>query len=209
MPDAETWSAIKRRSVERPAIVTITGVRGSEVSRGQVAIRTSKDPVGAPVFYRDVPLMPSELEKGVIKPLAAGALPLIGWLAGLKLKDFMGGVDHWIAFGLLGLIGGKMIWESMKMDSGEKPSSALTPLVLLSLSVATSIDALAVGVSFAFLKVGIVVPILVIGLVTFVLSFLGVMVGNKIGHFFERKIETLGGLILIGIGIKILMDHLA
>ena len=136
-------------------------------------------------------------------------MPLIGWLAGLKLKDFIGGVDHWIAFGLLGLIGGKMIWESMKMDSGEKSANALTPLVLLSLSVATSIDALAVGVSFAFLKVGIVVPILVIGLVTFVLSFLGVMVGNKIGHFFEKKIETIGGLILIGIGIKILIEHLA
>jgi len=136
-------------------------------------------------------------------------MPLIGWLAGLKLKDFIAGVDHWIAFGLLSLIGGKMIWESMKMGSGGKPANDLTPLVLLSLSVATSIDALAVGVSFAFLKVGIVVPILVIGLVTFVLSFLGVMVGNKIGHFFERKIETLGGLILIGIGIKILIEHLA
>jgi tetratricopeptide (TPR) repeat protein len=78
-PDSATWAAIKRRSVEHPAVVTITGVRGTAVSRGRVTIRTSRDPVGAPVFYRDVPLMPSELERGVIKPLAAGALPLIAW----------------------------------------------------------------------------------------------------------------------------------
>ncbi|MBI4877880.1 MAG: tetratricopeptide repeat protein [Acidobacteria bacterium] len=82
-PDAETWAAIQRNSVDRPAVVSITGLRGAVVSRGQVAIRTSEDPVGAPIFYRDVPLMPSELEKGVIKPLATAALPLIAW----RLRD--------------------------------------------------------------------------------------------------------------------------
>jgi Flp pilus assembly protein TadD len=86
-PDAETWEAVKKRSVKRPATVTITGYRDEKskqpVSRGEIAIRTSKDPVGAPIFYRDVPLMPSELEKGVIKPLAAAAVPLIGW----RLRD--------------------------------------------------------------------------------------------------------------------------
>jgi hypothetical protein len=79
-PDPETWEAIKRNSVERGATVTITGLHGSKaVSRGRVVIETSKDPVGAPIFYRDVPLMPSELEKGVIKPLAANMVPLIAW----------------------------------------------------------------------------------------------------------------------------------
>jgi putative Mn2+ efflux pump MntP len=76
------------------------------------------------------------------------------------------------------------------------------------LSVATSIDALAVGVSFAFLKISIVTPVMVIGTITFVLSFLGVFVGNRIGHFFENKIEIAGGLVLIGIGVKILIEHL-
>lgn len=79
-PDAETWAAIKKHSVERAATVTITGLQADEaVSSGQVAITTSKDPVGAPIFYRDVPLMPSEVEKGVIKPLAPASIPLIAW----------------------------------------------------------------------------------------------------------------------------------
>jgi putative Mn2+ efflux pump MntP len=76
------------------------------------------------------------------------------------------------------------------------------------LSIATSIDALAVGLSFAFLKISIATPIIVIGIVTFILSFLGVLVGNRLGHFFEKKMEIVGGLILIGIGIKILIEHL-
>ncbi len=136
-------------------------------------------------------------------------MPSIGWLAGLSLREFIGGIDHWIAFGLLSLIGGKMIYESIKVGSEEKTSNALGLFVLFMLSVATSIDALAVGLSFALLKISIVTPILVIGLVTFVLSFLGVFIGNKVGHFFENKIEILGGLILIGIGVKILIEHLA
>lgn len=135
-------------------------------------------------------------------------MPLVGWLAGLSLRDFISGIDHWIAFGLLSLIGCKMIYESIKIKSSEKKVDPLNVYVLLMLSLATSIDALAVGVSFAFLKISIVTPIIVIGIVTFLLSFLGVFVGNKSGHFFENKIEIIGGLILIGIGIKILVEHL-
>jgi putative Mn2+ efflux pump MntP len=135
-------------------------------------------------------------------------MPLIGWLAGLSLRDLIAGVDHWIAFGLLSLIGCKMIYESTKIQSGEKEADSLSLFVLFMLSVATSIDALAVGVSFAFLKISIITPIIVIGFVTFLLSFLGVFIGNKVGHFFENKIEILGGLILIAIGIKILVEHL-
>jgi len=135
-------------------------------------------------------------------------MPLIGWLAGLGLRDFVSGVDHWVAFGILSLIGFKMIYESTKIKSSAKEVIPLNIYVLLTLSVATSIDALAVGVSFAFLKISIATPITVIGTVTFLLSFLGASVGNKIRHFFKNKIETAGGLILIGIGIKILVEHL-
>lgn len=134
-------------------------------------------------------------------------MPLIGWLAGLRLRDFISGFDHWVAFGLLSLIGGKMIYESTKIGD-DKEIRSLNLFVLLLLSIATSIDALAVGLSFAFLKISIATPIIAIGIVTFMLSFLGVLVGNKLGHFFENKMEILGGLILIGIGIKILIEHL-
>ena len=135
-------------------------------------------------------------------------MPAIGWLAGLSLRDFISDVDHWIAFGLLGFIGCKMIYEAIKIEAGEKEISPLNFYLLLMLSVATSIDALAVGVSFAFLKISIVSPIIVIGIVTFLVSFLGVFIGNRFGHFFEKKIEIVGGIILIGIGIKILVEHL-
>ncbi len=135
-------------------------------------------------------------------------MPLVGWLAGLSLKDFISGIDHWIAFGLLCLIGCKMIYESIKIESSEREINPLNVYVLLVLSVATSIDALVVGVSFAFLMISIATPIIVIGIVTFLLSFVGVFVGNRSGHFFEGKIEIIGGLILISIGIKILIEHL-
>jgi len=135
-------------------------------------------------------------------------MPLIGWLIGLSLRDFISGFDHWIAFGLLSLIGCRMIYESTKMESREKVVNPLNVYVLLMLSVATSVDALAVGMSFAFLKIFIVTPIVIIGTVTFLLSFLGVFVGNRFGHFFEKKIEIAGGLILIGIGVRILVRHL-
>ena len=135
-------------------------------------------------------------------------MPVIGWLAGLSLRDFISDIDHWIAFGLLSFIGCKMIYEALTMEIDQKEVK-LSLYVLLMLSIATSIDALAVGVSFAFLKISIITPVLVIGIVTFVLSYLGTFIGNRLGHFFERKIEILGGLILIGIGVKILIGHLA
>jgi putative Mn2+ efflux pump MntP len=134
-------------------------------------------------------------------------MPLIGWLAGLSLRSLISGVDHWIAFGLLSLIGCKMIYESTKIRD-DKEIRSLSGFVLLWLSIATSIDALAIGLSFAFLNIAIATPILIIGVVTFVLSFLGVLVGTRLGHFFGSKMEILGGLILIGIGTKILIEHL-
>jgi putative Mn2+ efflux pump MntP len=135
-------------------------------------------------------------------------MPLIGWLAGLSLKDTIGSLDHWVVFGLLGLIGGRMIYESGKLKSDDKATHTMSIRVLLLLAVATSIDALAVGISFAFLQVSIVTPLVVIGAVTFLLSFVGTYLGNRVGHFFESKIEAFGGLILIGIGVKVLVEHL-
>ena len=140
--------------------------------------------------------------------LFQAVMPVIGWLAGIGLKDFICGVDHWIAFGLLSMIGCKMIYESTKLETERKKINPLNISVLLMLSIATSIDALAVGVSFAFIQMAIITPIIVIGIVTFLLSYLGTFVGNKFGHFFERKIELAGGLILIGMGTKILIEHL-
>ena len=134
-------------------------------------------------------------------------MPVVGWFSGLSLRNFISGVDHWVVFGLLSFIGAKMIYEAAKMGPG-KGDDPLNIYALLILSIATSIDALAVGITFAFLNIAIIIPIIIIGIVTFVLSFFGVFIGNKIGHFFERKIETVGGLILIGIGIKILFEHL-
>jgi len=135
-------------------------------------------------------------------------MPAIGWLAGLSLRALISSVDHWIAFGLLFFVGCRMIYESLKFESNQRTINPLDIYILLMLSIATSIDALAVGVSFAFLKVSIATPVIVIGLVTFILSFLGVYIGDRFGHFFEKKIEIAGGLILIGIGIKILIEHL-
>ncbi|MGB7531770.1 MAG: manganese efflux pump MntP family protein [Halobacteriota archaeon] len=135
-------------------------------------------------------------------------MPGIGWLAGFNLRDFISGIDHWIAFGLLSMIGCKMIFESTKMGSSEKEIDPLNIYVLLILAIATSIDAFAVGLSLSFLKISIVTPAIIIGIITFLLSFIGVFVGNRLGHFFENKIEVIGGLILIGIGIKILIEHL-
>jgi putative Mn2+ efflux pump MntP len=133
-------------------------------------------------------------------------MPLLGWLAGMGLKDLISAVDHWIAFGLLALIGGKMIYESFVLT--EKQINPRRMRVLLVLAVATSIDALAVGLSLALLGVAILVPALIIGCVTFVIAFSGVIVGRQAGAAAEKKAEVIGGLILIGIGVKILFEHL-
>lgn len=133
-------------------------------------------------------------------------MPVIGWLAGLSLKNFISGIDHWIAFGLLCFIGVKMLLESGKLK--EDRQTLLNGYVLFILAIATSMDALAVGLTLSFLGVTIFAPALVIGVVTFTLSFLGVLIGSKVKHLFANKIEIAGGLILIIIGTKILIEHL-
>ena len=113
-----------------------------------------------------------------------------------------------MAFGLLSAVGGKMIYESFKIKPAEEKFNPANIFVLLVLSVATSIDALAIGVSLSLLSVSIVMAVAIIGLITFVLSYVGVFIGKRFGHFFENKIEALGGLVLIGLGVKILFEHI-
>jgi len=135
-------------------------------------------------------------------------MPVIGWLAGISLKDFISAIDHWIAFALLSFVGGKMIYEAAFLDEEKEEKDVFNIYILLILSIATSIDALAVGLTLSFLDVDIASPALIIGLITFLLSFAGVYIGDRFGHFFESKIEIFGGLILIGIGTKVLVEHL-
>jgi putative Mn2+ efflux pump MntP len=135
-------------------------------------------------------------------------MPVVGWLSGVTLRPLIAGLDHWVAFALLSVVGAKMIYEATRIEAAENPANPLNVFVLLMLSVATSLDALAVGFSFAILSVSIAVPALVIGAVTFALCLAGVFVGRMSGHFFEKRIEVAGGLVLIGIGFKILFDHL-
>lgn len=136
-------------------------------------------------------------------------MPLLGWLCGGWAVEYVKAVDHWIAFGLLSLIGGNMIRGSFQLQEKECHKDPLNLYVLFGLAVATSIDAFAVGLTFSFLDGIILMPVAVIGVITFVLSFIGTYIGDHFGHLFENKIEIAGGLILIGMGIKILIEHLS
>ena len=135
-------------------------------------------------------------------------MPLVGYLAALSIKEYITGYDHWVAFGLLSAVGGKMIYESFKIKPTNGNFNPANIFVLLVLSVATSIDALAVGVTLSFITSSVIIAAAIIGLVTFALSYIGVFIGGRFGHFFENKIEAIGGLILIGLGLKILLEHL-
>ena len=137
-----------------------------------------------------------------------GLMPLVGFLLGVNFKDYIVSIDHWIAFILLGFIGFNMIKESMEVDCEECQDASLDPKTMLVLAIATSIDALAVGITFAFLDVNIILAVCLIGSITFVLSFIGVKVGNVFGMRYKSKAEFVGGAVLILLGIKILLDHL-
>lgn len=132
-------------------------------------------------------------------------MPVLGWLTGMQLEYLVSTFAPWIAFTLLVVIGIKMIYEALNTD--EDVCNDFSYMELLILSVATSIDAFAVGVTFAFLNEVILIPIIIIGLITFALSFMGVYIGKNIGHLFENKIEIIGGVILIIIGFKILLEN--
>lgn len=133
-------------------------------------------------------------------------MPLIGYLLGISFQGLIVSIDHWIAFILLGIIGINMIKESFGDDENINDSFSFKDM--LPLAIATSIDALAVGITFAFLNVNIVLAVLLIGVITFVFSALGVKIGSIFGDKFKNKAELLGGIVLILIGLKILLEHL-
>lgn len=133
-------------------------------------------------------------------------MPLIGWALGVRFQQAIANVDHWIAFGLLTLIGINMLREARQ--EGDSLDEAMGPAAMLPLAVATSIDALAVGVTFAFLQVSILPAVSFIGVTTFVLSALGVWVGSAFGARWRERAEQAGGIILILMGVKILVEHL-
>ena len=132
-------------------------------------------------------------------------MPVVGSLCAATLKGKFEAVNHWVAFGILVFVGGKMIYESFILEDSDKNDLEMTIYTLLMLSVATSIDALAVGITLSLLHVHIIETVLIIGLVTFILSLVGVKIGMKFGHIFEKKIEIAGGILLILIGLKILL----
>lgn len=135
-------------------------------------------------------------------------MPVIGYYLGISFADLVTKIDHWIAFGLLLLIGGNMIRDALKGEGDKPVDSSFAFRTMLVLAIATSIDALAVGISFAFLGTDLWRSILIIGLTTFAFSVVGLLIGKKVGSHFHAGAEILGGVILIAIGLKILVEHL-
>jgi putative Mn2+ efflux pump MntP len=138
-------------------------------------------------------------------------MPTIGWFAGSAVHEYIAAFDHWIAFGLLAFIGGRMLWGAVHEDKHDDstPSDPTSGWSLLVLSVATSIDALAVGLSLAMIGSPIVVPAVVIGVVAAAFTAVGMVLGRRIGAAWGKRVEVFGGLILIGIGVKIVIEHLS
>jgi len=134
-------------------------------------------------------------------------MPIFGWFAGLTFRSYIQKWDHWIAFGLLLLIGVKMIWESKSKDMKIDSINCLHFPTLLLLSLATSMDALAVGISFAVLEMAIIVPVVIIGGITWVICFMGTQMGHRVGLFSGNIFGFIGGIILILIGVKIVIEH--
>lgn len=139
-------------------------------------------------------------------------MPFIGWVLGSQFEQYITSIDHWIAFILLGFIGGKMILEAIREKGEEDKVEQMDPPLnikeLLLMAIATSIDALAVGITFAFLDTPILEAILIIGITTFVICVIGVYVGNYFGSRSKRKATLVGGTILVLLGLKILLEHL-
>ena len=136
-------------------------------------------------------------------------MPVIGWLAGRTVSSYIAAFDHWVAFGLLSVIGGKMIYEAGHPEQAADRGDPTRGLMLVTLSVATSIDALAVGLSLAFLDLSIWLPSVVIGIVAGILTTVGICFGNRLGKQWEHRAELIGGGVLLLIGLRILLSHFA
>lgn len=146
------------------------------------------------------------LKVALLFGLFQGLMPLFGYLASLGLGSIIESVDHWVAFLLLSAIGAKMLYDSFGENTEEEIVN-ITNKVLLLLAIATSIDAMAAGFTLNLLTINPFVSMIIIGVVTYIFSFIGVFVGSKGGGYIEEKAEKLGGIVLIGIGLKILIEH--
>jgi manganese efflux pump family protein len=135
-------------------------------------------------------------------------MTVLGWLAGISVIGFLSAYDHWIAFILLLVVGGKMMWEGVQGEEEEAQTDIFRFIPLVMLSLATSIDALAVGVSFGVLRTAVLMPALIIGIVCCAISFAGVVLGEKLEDLLGNRMEIAGGLILILMGVRILAEHL-
>lgn len=148
------------------------------------------------------------LKIAVVFAVFQAIMPVLGWLLGLTFKDLIEQIDHWIAFSLLFIIGLKMIYEAVKVNQEERKFNINKNYVLIMLALATTIDAFVVGISFGFLNVSIIKASIIIGLVTFMVSYGGICLG-KLNRFIKpRSAELIGGLVLIGIGVKIMLEHI-
>jgi len=136
-----------------------------------------------------------------------GLMPLLGWYAGMGIEKYIQEIDHWVAFVLLGIIGFKMIYEGINKNEAFKVSE-LRLITLLAQSISTSIDAFVVGISFALLGWPIIKPVLIIGVITLIFSIIGLKVGQYLGKKVGKSATIIGGLVLIGISVKILFEHL-
>jgi manganese efflux pump family protein len=134
-------------------------------------------------------------------------MPVLGWTAGMSVSAYVSRYDHWVAFFLLVFVSGKMILDAFRHEDKIIRNDPTRGMTLLLLSIATSIDALAVGLSFALLNVDIVYPSAIIGIIAFIMTWIGMIFGDRLGKLFGRKVEIIGGLILMGIAAKILMEH--
>lgn len=184
-----------------------------------IAVGLSMDAF-AVAICKGLSLKQRSVKNGVIVGLYFGGfqagMPLIGYLLGVKFQGSIKVIDHWIAFVLLGIIGVNMLREARsdkEEECGcdrcvENPKESLSFKKMSVLAIATSIDALAMGVTFAFLEVEIVPAVSFIGIITFLLSYIGIGVGHAFGSKLKSKAEILGGIILIGMGVKILIEHL-
>lgn len=153
------------------------------------------------------PRLAEALRVGLIFGAVETVTPVIGWGIGSVAALYIAAVDHWVAFGLLLLVGGKMIWESLHHSEERAPRQRYSLLVLVVTAIGTSLDAMAVGVTLAVLEVDILLPALAIGLATFVMATMGMMIGRAVGERYGRAAEAFGGLVLIAIGTAILIEH--
>jgi len=134
-------------------------------------------------------------------------MPLLGWQVGIELRPIIESIDHWLAFGILAAVGGKMIFEGVRANANGNGSNAFTLSALVLTAIATSIDSLVVGFGFGFLNISVLVALMMIGGVTFLTSFGGIYLGKRLSHHVGEYAEIVAGLILIAVGTKILLDH--